>query len=118
MKAYTLESLLYQIDNENKIKTYTLLSNVVITTLDPVQKIIQVDIEDVSASTGDPADLFKGTFIGTKANLVGNDGYPGNASIRCGEFIFTQPQYNALGNNSTAYWQRGTLTPVPPNNDK
>jgi len=115
MKAYTLESLLYQINNDNEIKTYTLLSNVVITTLDPVQKIIQVDIEDVSASTGDPADLFKGTFIGTKANLVGNRGYPGIASICHGQFLFKEPQYNGLGDNSTAYWQRGTLTPVPPN---
>jgi hypothetical protein len=112
MKAYTLESLVYQINNENEIRTYTLVSNV--TTLDPVQKIIRVDVEDLSASTGD-ADLFKGTFIGTKANLVGNDGYPGNASIQCGKFIFTQPQYNALGDYSTAYWQRGSLTPIPPN---
>lgn len=115
MKAYTLESLVYQLDKTNEIRTYTLISNVTITTLDPVQKIIRVDVEDVSASTGNPADLFKGTLIGTKANLVGNDGYPGTASIRCSELIFTQPQYNALGDNSTVYWQRGTLTRIPPN---
>jgi hypothetical protein len=116
MKTFTLDSLVYQLDETNEIRTYTLISNVTITTLDPVEKIVRVDVEDVSASTGDPTDLFKGTFIGTKANLVGNNGYPGNASIRCGIFIFTQPQYDALGDNSIAYWQKGNLTPVPPNN--
>ena len=112
--SYTMNSVLYQIDGQNTVRTYTLVSNVVITTLDASQKIIQVEIQDTESSSGDPADLYSGTFIGTKKSLVGNNGYSGTASIQCGVLVYNQPAYalyNAL-DNTTAYWQKGTLTLV------
>jgi hypothetical protein len=107
-----MNSVVYELDTEYNVKSYTLVSNVFITVFDSNPKVLGVFVEDVSSSTGNPDDLYSGGLIGGCSSLVGNNGYAGTATLSNGVLTYEQPQSD--NSNNIAFWQQGTLTRVYP----
>ena len=108
-----MNSVVYALDTEYNVKSYTVVSNVSIMVFDSNPKVLGVFVEDVSSSTGNPDDLYTGGLIGGCSSLVGNNGYPGTATLANGVLTFEQPQTDNSDNN-IAFWQQGKLTRIYP----
>jgi len=103
-----MQSDVVEISPENTIIKYTLQSRVTLEYIDACKGIFKLTIEDVSSSTNDPTNLFKGILVGDRQLLAGQIGYEGTARILDGNiFEFAEPG----GVNATAFWQRGILIP-------
>lgn len=109
---YKLLSQVVEINPNDSLRTYALESNVTIETID--RGIIKVTIEDVSSSTKNPADLYKGILVGSEDLLTGQAEYQGTAIIKnCDTLEFAQPGLvNSEGQKTTAFYQQGRLVGV------
>jgi hypothetical protein len=103
-----MQSDVVEILPDNTIVKYTLQSRVTLEYIDACTRIFKLTIEDISSSTDDPSNLFTGIMVGDCQFLAGQVGYQGIAKIVDGNiFEFAEPG----GENETAFWQRGVLTP-------